>query len=227
MCSVGQSAHSEPRSKGDTSGGTVDLDRAGLRSQWITGPYAAPVRHDEIRGAVKRELRREHGSGSGTRYRYEFGIGLGETRVDVVAINGQLSGFEIKGDRDNLNRLAHQVSLYGKVLDAAALVTEERHAEKAAVIVPDWWGLWTCVSVGRWPVIERVRAGGFNPDIDAFSVAQLLWRDEAYAELVARDLATGLRTATRWRLWEVLASELPLLELSGAVRQRLRARRGW
>lgn len=185
------------------------------------------MRHDEIRAAVRRELRREHGPGRDTRYRNEFGIALGETRVDVVAINGQLSGYEIKGDRDTLVRLTRQVDLYNRVLDKVALVTEARYAEKVVDFVPSWWGLWKCVQVGRWPVIERVRPCGPNPQVDAFSVAQLLWRDEAYAELAVRDLAGGLRTATRWRLWETLAQELTVPELGGVVRCRLRARREW
>lgn len=185
------------------------------------------MRHEEIRLAVRRELLREHGPGGDTRYKYEFGIGLGQTRVDVAAINGRLSGYEIKSDRDSLNRLEHQVPLYNKVLDVAVLVTEKRFADKAADVVPPWWGIWKCVPAGRWPVIEQVRSRGMNPHLDPFSIAQLLWRDEAYAILVNLELAAGLRSATRWRLWETLATELTITVLADAVRSQLRARRGW
>jgi hypothetical protein len=185
------------------------------------------VLHDEIRGAVRRELRKEHGRGSGTLYRYELGICLGETRVDVAAINGRISGYEIKGDRDRLDRLERQISLYNKVLDTAVLVTEDRFAAKAADVVPPWWGLWKCSPAGRWPTIEQIRPSGTNPELHPFAIAQLLWRDEAYEELLARELAAGLRSATRWRLWETLAGSLSLAELGEVVRARLRARQGW
>jgi hypothetical protein len=160
-------------------------------------------------------------------YRDELGICLGETRVDVAMINGTLSGWEIKSDRDRLDRFARQVELYGRVLDHAAVVTGARHCDAVMESVPDWWGLWRCVPAGRWPVAEVVRAGSTNPKPDSFSVAQLLWRDEVYAELVNRDLARGLRRATRWRLWEALAAAVPAPELGTIVRERLRARRAW
>jgi hypothetical protein len=160
-------------------------------------------------------------------YRDELGICLGETRVDVVAVNGALSGWEIKSDRDKLVRLGRQVELYGRVLDAAVIVTGAKFASAAVEVVPDWWGVWRCVPAGRWPRIEVVRAAGVNPAVDRFSLAQLLWRDEAYTELAARGLADGLRSATRWRLWTALAEQLSQDELGRAVRDRLRARRGW
>lgn len=176
---------------------------------------------------MRRELRREHGVDSGTFYRYELGICLGETRVDVAAINGRISGYEIKGDRDRLDRLERQIGLYNQVLDTAVIVTEDRFASQAADIVPLWWGIWKCSPAGRWPTIEQVRPGGTNPKPNPFAVAQLLWRDEAYEELLARELATGLRSATRWQLWETLAASLTPVELGAVVRARLRARRGW
>lgn len=182
---------------------------------------------EEIRAAIRRDLRREHGQDSHTLYRYEFGICLGETRVDIAAINGRISGYEIKSDRDRLDRLHRQVSLYSKVLDHAVLVTEERFAARAADVVPPWWGIWKCVPAGRWPAIERIRPSSANPDLDPFAIAQLLWRDEAYAELDARGLAAGLRAATRWRLWEALVASLTVVELGEVVRARLRARRDW
>jgi len=177
--------------------------------------------------AVRRQLRAEHGPSSDTLYRDELAICLGETRIDVAAINGRISGFEIKSDRDRLDRLERQIDLYGKVLDTAVIVTEERFAAKALHTVPNWWGIWKCVPAGRWPAIEQVRSPGPNPKTDRFAIAQLLWRDEVFAELAARDLVAGLRTATRWRLWEALVDHLTAVEIGETVRRRLRARRGW
>lgn len=59
------------------------------------------------------------------------------------------------------------------------------------------------------------------------SAAQLLWRDEAYDELVRREAARGFARATRWRLWEALCELLTLEELTRVVRDRLKARREW
>ena len=191
------------------------------------GPYAGPVLHHEVRQAVKRRLRAEHGDGSDTLYRDELGICLGETRMDVAAINGQISGYEIKGDRDRQDRLARQIVLYSKVVDFAVLVTEGRFAGRGLDLVPEWWGVWRCVPNGTWPTIELVRSPSVNPITDPFAIAQLLWRDEVSAELQDRGLAGGLRLATRWKLWDVMVANLSPTEISETARRRLRARRGW
>lgn len=184
--------------------------------------------HAEIREAVRSQLVQMHGLPPDNVLRDELGLCLGATRVDVASINGQLTGCEIKGDRDRLDRLPHQVQLYGQVLDAAVLVTGERFASKAADHLPDWWGIWRVTpDVAGGTDLTQLRAAGANPNPDALSVAQLLWREETYDELLARDAAAGLARATRWRLWEALATLLPLPELSAVVRARLKVRRAW
>jgi hypothetical protein len=63
--------------------------------------------------------------------------------------------------------------------------------------------------------------------VQPLAVAQLLWRAEALEVLRHRGLHRGLSSATRWRLWERLAEQLPLLELQVEVRSRLKARQDW
>lgn len=183
--------------------------------------------HGQIRDAVRTRLVDLHGLPPQNVLRDEFGLCLGATRVDVASINGQLTGCEIKGDRDRLDRLPHQVQLYGQVLDAAVLVTGVRFAAKAADHLPDWWGIWQATEHDGGTDLVEVRPAGRNPAPDPLSVAQLLWREEAYDELVARDASAGLARATRWRMWEALAALIPQAELSALVRQRLKARRDW
>lgn len=183
--------------------------------------------HGQIRDAVRDRLVDMHGLPPTTILRDELGLCLGATRVDVAAINGQLTGCEIKGSRDRLSRLPHQVGLYGQVLDVAVFVAEPRYAATAAQHVPGWWGIWQAEDDGDRAVLSELRPAGQNPSRDPLAVAQLLWRDEAYAELVARHAAAGLARATRWRLWEALAALLPVAELGQVVRERLKARQDW
>ncbi|WP_198541163.1 hypothetical protein [Parafrankia soli] len=56
---------------------------------------------------------------------------------------------------------------------------------------------------------------------------QLLWRDEALAELAERGLARGFRSKPRLVLWERLAAEVPLDELKAAVCAQLKGRTDW
>jgi hypothetical protein len=183
--------------------------------------------HAQIRTAVRGRLTELHGGAPATVLRDEMGLCLGATRVDVAAINGSLTGCEIKGSRDRLTRLPHQVDLYGQVLDYAVLVVEPKFAPKASASVPDWWGLWQVQDVDDDVELTELRQPRQNPGTVPLSVAQLLWRDEVYDELTLRDAARGLAKATRWRMWEALVELLEPDELAAVVRERLKARQEW
>jgi hypothetical protein len=187
------------------------------------------MRVGDIRQAVAGHVRALHPDPTTTRIRYELGVCLGQTRVDIAVINGLIVGWEIKSAQDRLTRLPRQVELYNRVLDEATIVAAGRHASHVSEHVPDWWGI-AEAEPGRGAsacVIATVRTARANPDIDPFAVAQLLWRDEAYTLLRERNLHVGLARATRWTLWDRLASSLALTDLQSEVRLRIRARQDW
>ena len=160
--------------------------------------------------------------------RHELGICAGKRRVDVAVINGELSGWEIKSDVDTLRRLAGQVTAYSSVLDRAVLVTTDRWLDHANSIVPEWWGVAVARDVSGSVMIEEVRSPTINEDgIDPFALAQLLWRDEALAQLRVRGAAGGLSGKARHYVWERLATVVPIDELRQIVRATLRARQLW
>jgi hypothetical protein len=185
------------------------------------------VRAGEIATAVEARLRREHRRRR-TVYRREWSIGAGQTRVDVAAINGQLTGCEVKSARDSFGRLEAQVCVYSNVLDTAVLVVETCSADRAVSYVPSWWGVWraVCTADGR-AELEVVQPPGVNPAPVPLAVAKLLWRREALGVLVRRGDARGLRSANRWRLWEGLAGQVPLDVLQREVRAAITARSAW
>ena len=82
-------------------------------------------------------------------------------------------------------------------------------------------------SSGNAATLTVLRDGCRNPAPDPLSVAQLLWRDEAYEVLDRRGLAAGMRAATRWRLWQALAEQLSLPDLQFEVREAIKARPEW
>jgi hypothetical protein len=185
------------------------------------------VRAGEIVVAAEAMLRREHRA-CRTVYRREWSIGVGATRVDVAAINGRIIGCEVKSARDNFGRLPSQVELYSAILDTAVLAVEgPAAAERARHLLPNWWGIWLARPTARGAVFDVIQEPGSNPSPDPMSIAQLLWRDEAYSILDTRGLSGGLRKATRWRLWEALAAQLPLPELQLDVRNAIKARPEW
>lgn len=186
------------------------------------------VRDFEIREALVKHLRADHADPVVNRIWSEFAVCLGASRVDVCLINGSLSGFEIKSPRDNFGRLPSQVEHYGRVLDFACIVTGDKHAQRVVDAVPSWWGVLSAAEVsvdGQLAVeLEWARQPTRNPEVDPFSVAQLLWRDEAFDVLRGLDAHAGLQRSTRWDVWDRLVETVTLDELRDIVRDRLKAR---
>lgn len=182
----------------------------------------------EIRVEVDRHLRGLHAEDASTVYRHELGLCLGETRVDVAAINGKITGCEIKGSSDTLARLPKQIELYDRVVDESILVTESRHAAKATALLPLHWGIWLISESASGVELIQERAPSPSPHLDAHSIAQLVWRDEGMAVLRGRELHRGMSRATRFQVWDALVEGIPDLdELRAVVRQVLKERQSW
>jgi hypothetical protein len=93
-------------------------------------------------------------------------------------------------------------------------------------MVPWWWKI-VVAHPKDGTAFRTVRRGRLNPDVDALSIAQLLWRDEVLEELMALGLARGLKTQPRRVLWRKLADSLDLPQLRRLVRRRLKTRSDW
>jgi hypothetical protein len=97
----------------------------------------------EIRHALFAWLRRKHSAQPETKVIEELKVPRPSARVDVAVVNGRLSGFEIKSDRDGLQRLSLQVMAYNRIFDTVSVVVAPAHAASMHTRVPHWWGLVT------------------------------------------------------------------------------------
>ncbi|MBO9100014.1 MULTISPECIES: sce7726 family protein [unclassified Rhizobium] len=185
------------------------------------------MRDIDVRSAMLRRLRDSHADDASTRIVEEMGIWSGTVRVDIAVINGELSGVELKSDRDTLERLPSQAALYSRVFDRMTLVVGSKHIEKALPLIPTWWGVIAATWNGQEVELEDVRKVDKNPKPDAFLLAQLLWKDEALLVLEARGLAKGWKSKTAAAVHHHLAASLPIVDLSGSVRAALKARSVW
>jgi hypothetical protein len=179
-----------------------------------------PSKDRDVRSLLKQHLLAMHGPA--IIVLDELGLCQGDVRVDVAAVNGELSGFEIKSPADSLARWPKQRRVYSKVVDRAWLVAPEKTLEAAKA--PDWWGLMRIVETEHQLGLRIVREAGINPRPDPYSIACLLWRDEAVRALeeVGRD--RGIRTKRRRLVWERLVDCLTTDELRRAVRDALKVR---
>lgn len=181
-----------------------------------------------LRAHLKSNLRHCHKAEPDTILVDELGLRGGETRVDVALVNGFLHGFEIKSERDTLNRLPQQILSYSLVVDKATLVTTARHLKAALEILPIWWGVEVASENEHGePQFEQLRSSQLNPQVDTLHVAELLWREEALQFLEERGWARGYRSKSRAALHERIAQLAERDDLRAYVRHHLKSRKGW
>lgn len=182
----------------------------------------------EIRRSLHgKRLRRQHTS-QGTLVVDELGLNHGRCRADIAVVNGHLTGYEIKSDRDSLGRLGEQVRAYSAVFDRAFLVVGERHARSVDKHIPEWWGVILSRRGPRGAVnFVTLRKGQKNKNVDPVSIARLLWRSEAVE--VLRNMQVSPRTLRQPRafLYRQLADALSVRDLRSTVTSYLKKRRNW
>lgn len=185
------------------------------------------MKDKDVRIAILGELYKQYQSDVGTKIVQEMGIWSGSVRIDIAVINGEMIGYELKSDKDTLDRLPLQAELYSRVFDKVNLVVGEKHADKAKGLIPEWWGIIVAAGMTEGVQLDKFRAPSPNPSPDPYLVAQLLWKGEAIEILEVYELAKGWRGKRIKDIHTRLATELPFEELAANVRSVLKRRQGW
>lgn len=150
-----------------------------------------------------------------------FQAGKEEGRIDIVAVNEQLHGFEIKSDADSLTRLRRQVRIYGKVMNQMSMVVTMRHLKGTLRAIPAYWGVYT-YALGA---IAEYREPQYNPKMDARSLAGLLWKDSALQLLSEAGLERGFARKAKGVLHDRISEQVDFPIIQAAVCQQLKSHR--
>jgi hypothetical protein len=135
-----------------------------------------------------------------------------------------LHAYEIKSDRDTLERCVHQASMYNKIFDRVTLVVGPRHRSAALARIPPWWGVVGVGPMSRGPRLQPVRRALRNAAVEPRALVELLWLDEALALLETRGAVRGVRGKPREMVWDRVCEHFEIREIAAAVRDRLKAR---
>jgi len=174
-----------------------------------------PIEEYEIRSALIALLGATHLGDS--KVLEEFRIERGGARIDVLAIDKELVGYEIKSDRDTFARFSNQIHAYNRVFDRINLVCGPTLADHAVEVIPSWWGIVIASrdSIGNIHLAVR-RVAGANPKQDAFSLASLLRKEEAIAVLSSAE-GSAPKQASAHALWDCLARSLSVEAIRAVV----------
>lgn len=180
-----------------------------------------------IRSALRENLNKVYAQKK-KRIVEEFGVGHGTARIDMAVINGVMHGYEIKSDRDSLNRLQEQMDQYNSVFDKITLVVGKRHLFDAINIVPDWWGITVAkFDVNGSVILQPMRCAKDNKEQKELAVTRLLWRNEALELLENIGKADGLRSKPRIFIYRKLSTAFNKQALEKKVRDILFSREDW
>lgn len=186
------------------------------------------LRDYDIRESLRDKLISEY-KGTNTIIVDELPICWGDARIDIAVVNCSLHGYEIKSDRDTLERLPNQIEMYNKIFDTVTLVCSPKLVAKAQALIPDWWEIILPISDESEPSgvrFETDRLGKENPAVDIRSLIELTWKEEAISILAERGLARGYRSKPRWDIWDRIVEAIPTEEIKCCVRECLKARAG-
>jgi hypothetical protein len=185
------------------------------------------MRDIDIRKVLLDSFQRQYKNDADTLIIPELGLCQGEARVDLAVVNGVIHGYEIKSERDTLNRLACQQDIYNQVLDFVTVVAGSRHICKIKKTVPKWWGISEVKYKNNKLTITEVRSCKENSKIVPMALVQLLWRNEALSILRERNFHGGVVSKPRTIIWERLVEYLSLDELRYEVRNKMKTRQNW
>ncbi|MFD1470177.1 sce7726 family protein [Hymenobacter caeli] len=146
----------------------------------------------------------------------------GSTRADVVHITEHfMHGYELKGDRDTLQRVPNQLRCYAGAYDFVTFVVTEKHLPKLLPLLPPWVGVLVAAEDG----LRTHRAAAYNATVARAPIAALLLLEEVKQFLLALGL-TGVSTLRGRDVAQLLRTNnrIPLARLAHYVRERLMAR---
>jgi hypothetical protein len=184
------------------------------------------MRDFEIRAALRVELQRIHCDEPTTSIIDELSLCQGGARVDVAVVNGSLSGYEIKSDRDRLTRLPRQLAVYDICFDTMIMVVGSRHVKACRKTIPKTWGIWEAMAVADRIEFKVRRQPKINRQIKPQSVVQLLWKNEVLESLRQVGVLTNPKLGRR-ELWGCLVQSVDPRQLFQMVRDHIRARGDW
>ena len=109
---------------------------------------------------------------------------IGTSICDVMTVTDCLTGYEIKSDVDNYQRLISQVKSYNEFFDQNYIVVSTKHRGSAAEKVPENWRILCIESDG----IELIRQAKKNKTVSRYNQLSILWKVEINNILIKNNM---------------------------------------
>jgi hypothetical protein len=184
------------------------------------------MQDSDIRKLLHPYLKKENKKYKDTIIVDEFDLCSGLSRIDVAVVNGVIHGYEIKSEEDTLIRLPNQITYYNKSLEKISIITNKSHLKQIKQLVPNWWGVLIVKSAGKKNIITELRRAKSNPQLDADSLLQILWKDELVSIINKYEIDVSMHLNKR-KIRVSIYNSLNVSIISQEVRSALKSRQNW
>lgn len=154
----------------------------------------------------------------------ELSVVDGAARVDIAVVNGKLHGYEIKSERDTLDRLPDQIFFYNMVFDKMTIVISEKFLDKIKTIIPEWWGIYVISNNKNKIKLKIEKKAKINKYVQKDALLTLLWKDEMIEFLEKIEIKKGVRTKTKDVLTHLIIQNFSLKEIKDFTKNKLKSR---
>lgn len=158
----------------------------------------------------------------------ELGLAHARSRIDVAVINGCVHGYEIKSEKDTLERFSAQLEIYRRSLGRLTIVCAPRHLAHIEAGTPSWCGIIEAERGPRGAVrfYSRRRAES-NPELDSYMLAHLLWHSEAVTLLTELDFDPSELRKSRRELYAMIADRMTPRQITESIQRFMIRRSDW
>ena len=188
----------------------------------------ANILDPDIREALVGGCSGLHNGRNGELVIHELGLAHAKRRIDIAVIDGEFRGYEIKSEKDNLNRLDGQLQIFTRALHRLTLVVATKHLNSILGTIPAWCGVTEVRADLKDRIkLREVRKAKRNPSFDPFTFAHLLWRSEAQNLLSRFDAEPAIFRAPRAILYRLLVEKLSEDQLTKMIKDAMEKRNNW
>lgn len=153
----------------------------------------------------------------------ELRVHKGNAIADVVTLHRYAHCYEIKSDKDKIEKAQKQAQFFDLVFQKSTLVTTDRHLDRAIRLLPPHWGILLARETGERVSFTYHRPACKSPHFDKKLALMTLWRSEL-ASLAEPLAEVNINKHSRSSLSALLAEKLSASQLSREICSRLATR---
>mgnify|MGYP003293590024 FL=1 len=184
---------------------------------------------DKLNDKEMREVLFDYYESTNERLRIFEELCIAKSRADAILVRENcLIGFEIKSDRDSLERLESQVKNYSKFCNLCYIVTGNKHIDKITEYVPETYGIIKIFyDENKKLSLEIVREATRKPK-EALKrklkhQLSLLWRPEIVS-IAKANKVKPISGKSKPKIATMLVEQVPFDILQGAICEALMER---